>query len=142
MGPSAQALSERPDPGNEAFEERGRVDGNPDERVGFSTPMAAPVGDGHATGQRSGQFDVDRGWTVLHEIGIQCDSGGQRVVQMRQEAGLPEPEWIDGLGAQWKPATIERWAATTHRWGAPRWRKRPDESDVAYEFRCRPMSDR
>lgn len=33
-----------------------------------------------------------------------------QVAQMRQEGMLPEPELIDGVGAHWKPATIERWA--------------------------------
>jgi hypothetical protein len=44
-----------------------------------------------------------------------------QVAQMRQEGMLPEPELIDGVGAQWKPATIERWAKEW--WDRRRWRK-------------------
>jgi hypothetical protein len=47
--PSAQPLSERPDPGDEPVEEHAGVDVNADERVGFSSPAVTPVGDRHAS---------------------------------------------------------------------------------------------
>lgn len=47
----------------------------------------------------------------------------QQVAQMRQEGLLPEPELVDGVGARWKLATIERWA-DREWWGTRRWRRR------------------
>lgn len=47
----------------------------------------------------------------------------QQVAQMRQEGLLPEPELVDGVGARWKLATIERWA-DREWWETPWSRKR------------------
>ena len=54
------SCGERADPGDEPVEERLGVDLDADVRVGLLDPSAAPVGHGHAAGQRAGQFDVDR----------------------------------------------------------------------------------
>jgi hypothetical protein len=40
------------------------------------------------------------------------------------EGKLPEPDQVDGIGPQWKPATIERWAEREW-WETRRWRRRP-----------------
>jgi hypothetical protein len=48
----------------------------------------------------------------------------QRVAQMRKEGKLPEPDQVDGVGPEWKLATIERWAEREW-WGTRRWRQRP-----------------
>src|SRR5687768_2960166 len=39
----------------------------------------------------------------------------QRLTQMYAEGKLPEPDNVDGVGPQWEPATIERWAE--REWG-------------------------
>jgi hypothetical protein len=43
---------------------------------------------------------------------------------MYAEGKLPDPDQVDGVGPQWKPATIERWAEREW-WETRRWRKRP-----------------
>jgi hypothetical protein len=35
----------------------------------------------------------------------------------------PSLSWVDGIGPQWKPATIERWAEREW-WDTRRWRTR------------------
>jgi hypothetical protein len=64
-----------------------------------------------------GQSRIFRPTDVADYLGVST----QRVAQMRQEGLLPEPELIDGAGAQWKPGTIERWAEEW--WDTRRWRK-------------------
>ncbi len=63
----------------------------------------------------------------LTEIADYLGVSMQQVAQMRQEGMLPEPELIDGVGAQWKSATIERWAKRKW-WDSRRWRRRPSSS--------------
>ncbi len=54
--------------------------------LGSRPPPAAPVGDRHAAGERSGEFDVDRRRPRLDQAGIQGDRRRQRIVQVRQIA--------------------------------------------------------
>lgn len=60
----------------------------------------------------------------IRDVGAHLRVSHQRSDQMFHESKLPEPERIDAIGPQWKPATIERWAK--HEWwGMRRWRMEP-----------------
>jgi predicted DNA-binding transcriptional regulator AlpA len=54
----------------------------------------------------------------IRDVGAYLGISHQRADQMFHEGKLPEPERVGGIGPQWKPATIERWAEREW-WGSP-----------------------
>jgi hypothetical protein len=64
---------------------------------------------------------------VIHirDVGGYLGVTHQRADQMFHEGRFPEPEEVDGIGPQWKQATIERRAELEWR-GTRKWRKRPN----------------
>ena len=89
----------------------GRVDVDADQCVGCAAPSSAPVGDGHAAGQRAGQLDVDRRGPGLHQIRVQCHRGGQRIVQMGQIGFARASVQLAAVAAVLRAAMARLWSS-------------------------------
>jgi hypothetical protein len=59
----------------------------------------------------------------VEDVAAYLNVSHQRGTQMYAEGKLPEPDKVDRVGPQWKPAGIERWAEREW-WETRRWRRK------------------